>query len=252
MIAVGVPTVGVILTVLDTWADGPLQPLAVTLISTEPEKPVVHVITPEELIDPAAGLLTDQLRPVELVDVEPYVVVGVEAVIWQVGSAPASTVIVVGIPTVGVIFTVLITCADTPLHPFAVTCILTVPEKPFDHVITPAEDMEPAERLLNDQFKLVLLVADEEYVVVVVPLVSWQVGSVPLLIVIAVGVPTAGVIVTEVVLIISGQVPDPGIVYVIVKVPAVLVLGVISPFAEFMLTPEALKTPFGSPPVKVT
>jgi hypothetical protein len=70
VIAVGVPTVGVMLTVRVTWAEGPLHPLAVTLISTVPENPLFHVITPEEaLIDPAAALLIDQLKLVLLVAV---------------------------------------------------------------------------------------------------------------------------------------------------------------------------------------
>lgn len=69
--------------------------------------------------------------------------------------------------------TFLITCADNPLQPFAVTWMSTVPENPLAHVITPADDMEPAAALLNDQLNTgVLFVAVVAYVVVVVPLVS--------------------------------------------------------------------------------
>ena len=57
-------------TPLITCADGPLQPLAVTCILTEPENPFAHVITPvDALIEPAAGLLRDQLKPELLVAV---------------------------------------------------------------------------------------------------------------------------------------------------------------------------------------
>ena len=67
MIAVGVPTVGVIATGWVTVAEGPLQPLAVTWIFVVPEKPFAHVITPVEgLMEPAAALLNDQLKPVLL------------------------------------------------------------------------------------------------------------------------------------------------------------------------------------------
>ena len=72
---VGVPTVGVTVTEWITCEDGPLPPLAVTRISTLPANPMLHVITPDELIEPAAGLLTDQLKPVLLVAVVAYVVV---------------------------------------------------------------------------------------------------------------------------------------------------------------------------------
>jgi hypothetical protein len=66
----GVPTVGETLTVRITWADGPLHPLAVTLISTVPVNPFAHVITPVDgSIDPAAGLLKLQFNPVEFVAV---------------------------------------------------------------------------------------------------------------------------------------------------------------------------------------
>ncbi len=60
----GVPTVGTMVTVLVTWAEGPLHPNALTLIVTEPENPVVQVITPDEFIDPAEGLLTVHVNPV--------------------------------------------------------------------------------------------------------------------------------------------------------------------------------------------
>ena len=67
---VGVPTVGVITTVRVTCADGPLQPLAVTRISTDPEKPFAQVITPvPALITPANALLKLQLKPVLFVAV---------------------------------------------------------------------------------------------------------------------------------------------------------------------------------------
>src|SRR6476469_5454684 len=103
----GVPTVGVIFTVRTVCADGPLHPFAVTRISTEPEKPFAHVITPvDALIEPAAALLNDQLKPVLFVAVVAYVVVVVPFVNWQVGSLPAEIVIAVGTPTVGVMFTV--------------------------------------------------------------------------------------------------------------------------------------------------
>ena len=70
VIAVGVPTVGVSVTVRLICMDGPLQPLAVTLISTEPKKPFVQVIRPVvAFMEPAAGLLTDQVNPVLLVAV---------------------------------------------------------------------------------------------------------------------------------------------------------------------------------------
>jgi hypothetical protein len=64
-------------------------------------------------------LLMDQLKPVLLVAVVEYVVVVAPLVNWQVGSPTA--VMAVGVPTVGVIFTVLTTCVDGPLQPFAVT-----------------------------------------------------------------------------------------------------------------------------------
>ena len=69
-------------------------------------------------------------------------------------------VIAVGVPTVGVIFTVLITCDDGPLQPLAVTCMFTLPEKPFAQVIIPVDEpIDPADRLLNDQLNPVLFAA---------------------------------------------------------------------------------------------
>ena len=113
---------------------------------------------------------------------------------WHVGSLPADIVIAVGVPTGGPMTTVLVTIKDGPLQPLAVTWISTVPENPLAQVITPVEaPMLPAEGLLRLQLKPVLLVAVVVYVVVVVPLVSWQVGSLPAETVIAVGVPTVGV-----------------------------------------------------------
>jgi hypothetical protein len=204
VIAVGVPTVGVTLTVRVTCAEGPLHPLAVTLISTEPENASFHVITPELFIEPAAPLLSDQLKLVLLVAVDAYVVVVVPLVSWHEGSVPAETEIAVGVPTVGVTLTVRVTIADGPLQPFAVTLISTEPEYPFDHVITPELFIDPAAPLLNVQLRLVLFVALDVYVVVVVPFVSWQEGSVPAETAIAVGVPTVGVILTVRVTIAEG------------------------------------------------
>ena len=76
MIAVGVPTVGVMVIVLVVCVEGPLQPLAVTLISTVPLNPFAQVITPVAgSMLPAAGLLILQLNPVLLVAVVAKVVV---------------------------------------------------------------------------------------------------------------------------------------------------------------------------------
>jgi hypothetical protein len=81
-------------------------------------------------------------------------------VIWQVGSLPARIEIAVGVPTVGVMLTVLETIADGPLQPLAVTWISTVPKKPLAHVITPVDaSMLPAEELLMLQLNPVLFVA---------------------------------------------------------------------------------------------
>jgi hypothetical protein len=58
------------LTVLVTIADGPLQPLAITWMSTLPENPLAQVITPfDASMLPAEGLLRLQLNPVLLVAV---------------------------------------------------------------------------------------------------------------------------------------------------------------------------------------
>jgi hypothetical protein len=95
------------------------------------------------------------------------------------------------VPTVGVIVTVRIVCAEGPEQPVAVTCMLTVPENPFAQVITPvAALIAPAAGLLIDQLKPVLFVEVVANAVVVVAFVSWQVGGVP---VIAVGVPAGAV-----------------------------------------------------------
>ena len=158
VIAVGVLTVGVITIVLVVCAEGPLQPLAVTRISTEPEKPLAQVIIPVVVfIVPAALLLNDQLKPVLFVAVVAKAVVVVPLTSWQEGGVP---VIVVGGPTVGVTTTVLVVCEEGPLQPLAVTLISTEPEKPFAQVITPVVALiEPAVALLNDQLKPVLFVA---------------------------------------------------------------------------------------------
>ena len=159
--AVGTPTVGVTFTVRTVCADGPLQPLAVTWILTLPEKPFAHVITPVvALIVPASTLLVDQFKPVLFVEVVKYVVVVVPLVNWHVGSAPAVIVIAVGMPTVGVILTTRVTCADGLLHPLAVTWMVTVPENPFAQVITPVVGLiDPANPVLSVQLKPVLFKA---------------------------------------------------------------------------------------------
>jgi hypothetical protein len=70
VIAVGVPTVGVTVTVRVTCADGPLQPLAVTCIFTVPENPFAQVIIPVVApMLPAELLLKLQLNAVLLVAV---------------------------------------------------------------------------------------------------------------------------------------------------------------------------------------
>ena len=56
-----------------------------------------------------------------------------------------------GTPTEGDTFTVRITWAEGPLHPFAVTRISTVPVKPFAQVITPEAFIDPAAALLKLQ-----------------------------------------------------------------------------------------------------
>ena len=66
----GTPTVGVIVTVLITCDEGPLQPLAVTWMFTLPENPLVQVMIPVVApIEPAEPLLKLQLNPVLFVDV---------------------------------------------------------------------------------------------------------------------------------------------------------------------------------------
>jgi hypothetical protein len=73
----------------------------------------------------------------------------------------------------------------------------TDPANPSVHVITPvAATIDPAAGFEMLQLNPVLSVAVVAYVVVVVPFVSWQVGSVPAETVIAVGVPTVGVTTT--------------------------------------------------------
>ena len=60
----------------------------------------------------------------------------------------------------GFTFTDLIICAEGPLQPFAVTCMLTVPEKPLVQVMTPVvAPILPANPLLRLQLKPVLFVA---------------------------------------------------------------------------------------------
>jgi hypothetical protein len=55
--AVGVPTVGVTVTVVEADAEGPLHPFAVTLIVATPENPGAHVTVPvvpvPEIVFPA-------------------------------------------------------------------------------------------------------------------------------------------------------------------------------------------------------
>ena len=93
---------------------------------------------------------------------------------WHVGSLPADIAMAVGVPTAGVMCTLLIVIGDGPLQPVAVTWMLTFPEKPFAHVITPVVALiDPAKALDNDQlYGPVTSVAMVEYVVVVVPFVS--------------------------------------------------------------------------------
>jgi hypothetical protein len=63
----GVASVGPIFTARITCGVGPLHPLAITWMSTEPKNPFAHVIIPVAgLILPAAGLLIDQFKPVLL------------------------------------------------------------------------------------------------------------------------------------------------------------------------------------------
>ena len=60
---VGVPTVGLTVTVVDAEADGPLHPLAVTLMVAVPENPGAQVTVPvvpvPEIVFPVP--VTDQL-----------------------------------------------------------------------------------------------------------------------------------------------------------------------------------------------
>jgi hypothetical protein len=65
----GISTAGLIVTALVAAVEGPLHPFAVTLMSTVPENPLAQVITPFELMAPAAELLKDQLKPVPFVAV---------------------------------------------------------------------------------------------------------------------------------------------------------------------------------------
>ena len=84
----------------------------------------------------------------------------VPLVSWQEGSVPANIVSAVGVPTVGVTLTVRTTCEEGPLHPSAVTLMSTEPENPLAQVMIPvAWSITPAEPLLSDQLKLMLLVA---------------------------------------------------------------------------------------------
>jgi hypothetical protein len=154
---------------------------------------------------------------------------------WHVGSVPADTVIAVGVPTVGVIVTVLITCEEGPLQPLAVTWIFTVPENPFVQVIIPVvAPMLPAKPLLRLQLNPVLLVAVVAYVVVVVPLVNWHVGSVPADTVIAVGVPTVGATVTVLLTIEEGPLQPLAVTWIF-TVPENPLAQVIIPEAAPML-----------------
>src|SRR5512140_1437381 len=66
----------------------------------------------------------------------------------------------IGVPTVGVTTTERVTAAEGPLHPFAVTLIVAVPEYPFAQVITPViAFITPAPAGSTDQLKPVLLAA---------------------------------------------------------------------------------------------
>lgn len=141
-IALSVPAfaagAGLIVTEWEVEADGPLHPLAVTWMLTVPENPVAQVIIPVVgVIDPAAALLTDQLKPVLFVAVVEYVVEAVPVVSSQVGSLPDAIAMAAGVPTVGVMTTERETSAEGPLHPLARTRMLAVPENPLAQVITP-------------------------------------------------------------------------------------------------------------------
>ena len=65
------------------------------------------------------------MKLVAFVAVVLYVVLGVEPAVWHEGSAP-ETVMVVGVPTVGVIVTVCVALV-VPLQPVAVAVITLVP-----------------------------------------------------------------------------------------------------------------------------
>jgi hypothetical protein len=82
--------------------------------------------------------------------------------------------------------------------------MVAIPEKPFAQVITPEELIVPASAGITDQLKPVLLLAMVKYVVVVVPLVNWQVGSVPAVTVIGEGVLTVGTTFTVLVTGVTG------------------------------------------------
>ena len=111
-----------------------------------------------------------------------------------------------GIPTVGATVIVRVVCDDGPLHPLAVTCMITVPENPSAHVITPVVAlMMPALASLMDQFNPVLLLAVVPNAVVVTSFCNLQAGGVP---VIAVGVPTVGIKVTVCVAVLLELQPD--------------------------------------------
>ena len=126
------------------------------------------------------------------------------------------------------------------MHPPAVTWIFTVPENPFAQVITPDVALIlPAETSLKLQLKPVLLVAVVEYVVVVVPLVNRQEGSVPEEMVIAVGVPMVGVTVTGRVTCADGPL-QPLAVTRKSTVPENPFFQVITPVEEFMLPARLL------------
>ena len=121
----------------------PLQPLAVTCISTVPKNPLLQDITPvEALIEPAETLLKDQLNPVLFVAVVAYVVLVVPFINWQPGSAPAETVIGVGAPTVGVIVTDVVAVPGLqPPEAGIVYVTVYIPPALFPGVILPDASM---------------------------------------------------------------------------------------------------------------
>jgi hypothetical protein len=74
---------------------------------------------------------------------------------WQIVVADGDGML--GTPTVGVIVTVLITCDEGLLQPFAVTWMFTLPENPLAQVMIPVVDpMLPAKPLLMLQLNPVL------------------------------------------------------------------------------------------------